>query len=430
MQIDYLQRNQDLDNLITVIHNLSQMKTGSTFAINGRWGCGKTFLLNLLEEKLKANCEDTSEESRYFIVRYDCWKNNFYTEPIVPMLYSIFKALDVESDNVIKGLLDALKTTSSKYIGILLQNTIGFNPINIVNSFDKHIQDQQKATYNFDTQEPLKESLENMRNLLKKLAKNKTILFIIDELDRCLPEYSIRVLENIHHIFSGIDNFITLLAIDRNELTQVIKTAYGMDIDTSAYLKKIIDFYVQLDFGRPASDYWDKYSDFSSRFFGSDISLNWCCSVIPTLMTNLDIRTQEKIWKKAELIHNMITDNVLDCSCLVYELVVLVQDYCTSLHLAEVDIAFQNILNGLLENYSKNIMETYYNGKAYYELADHPAARIIWYQEGWQLLQTPTSAHQTKNPSVRIQHICPYAESIQKEDELMQKFTQLSRIIE
>ena len=147
-------------------------------------------------------------------------------------------------------------------------------------------------------------------------------------------------------------------------------------------------------------------------------------------MTNLDIRTQEKIWKKAELIHNMITDNVLDCSCLVYELVVLVQDYCTSSHLAEVDIAFQNILNGLLENYSKNIMETYYNGKAYYELADHPAARIIWYQEGWQLLQTPTSAHQTKNPSVRIQHICPYAESIQKEDELMQKFTQLSRIIE
>ena len=38
MQIDYLQRTQDLDNLITVIHNLSQMKTGSTFAINGRWG--------------------------------------------------------------------------------------------------------------------------------------------------------------------------------------------------------------------------------------------------------------------------------------------------------------------------------------------------------------------------------------------------------
>ena len=82
-----------------------------------------------------------------------------------------------------------------------------------------------------------------------------------------------------------------------------------------------------------------------------------------------------------------------------------------------------------VQNYSKDIMETYYSGKAYYELADHPAARIIWYQEGWELLQNPP-ASQPKNPSVRIQHICPYADSIKDEDELMQKFTQLSRIIE
>lgn len=427
--IDYLQRTQDLDNLITVIHNLSQMKTGSTFAINGQWGCGKTFLLNLLEEKLKANCEDTSEESRYFIVRYDCWKNNFYAEPIIPMLSSVIEALDLESANVTDGILDTIKETASEYIGTLLKNRLGFNPINIVDNLDKHIQKRQEATFAFDNIFALKKALNSVRDALAELAENKTILFIVDELDRCLPEYSIRVLENIHHIFSGIDNFITLLAIDRNELTQVIKTAYGTDIDTSAYLKKIIDFYIPLGFGRPASDYWDKYSDFSSRFFGSDTSINWCCSVIPTLMANLDIRTQEKIWKKAELIHNMITNNVLDCSCLVYELIVLIQNYCTSLHSPINKAGFQNILDGLLKDYSKNITETYYSGKAYYELADHPAARIIWYQEGWELLQNPP-ASQPKNPSVRIQHICPYADSIKEEDELMQKFTQLSRIIE
>lgn len=348
--IDYLQRTQDLDNLITVIHNLSQMKTGSTFAINGQWGCGKTFLLNLLEEKLKANCEDTSEESRYFIVRYDCWKNNFYAEPIIPMLSSVIEALDLESANVTDGILDTIKETASEYIGTLLKNRLGFNPINIVDNLDKHIQKRQEATFAFDNIFALKKALNSVRDALAELAENKTILFIVDELDRCLPEYSIRVLENIHHIFSGIDNFITLLAIDRNELTQVIKTAYGTDIDTSAYLKKIIDFYVQLDFGKPASDYWDKYSDFSSRFFGSDISINWCYNVIPTLMANLDIRTQEKIWKKAELIHNMITDNVLDCSCLVYELVVLIQDYCAS-QSAQAKSNFRSILDKLLDDY-------------------------------------------------------------------------------
>ena len=178
MQIDYLQRNQDLDNLITVIHNLSQMKTGSTFAINGRWGCGKTFLLNLLEEKLKANCEDTSEESRYFIVRYDCWKNNFYTEPIIPMLSSVIEALDFESANVTDGILDAIKETSSEYIGALLKNTIGFNPINIVDNLDKHIQKRQEATFAFDNIFALKKALNNVRDSLKALAEKKTILFI------------------------------------------------------------------------------------------------------------------------------------------------------------------------------------------------------------------------------------------------------------
>lgn len=430
MMIDYLQRNQDLNNLITVIHHLSQMKTGSTFAINGRWGCGKTFLLNLLEEKLNSSSQDTSEESHYFIVRYDCWKNNFYTEPIIPMLSSVIEAFDVESDDVIKGFLKTIKDTSSKYIGALLQNTIGFNPINIVDNLDKHIQEQQESTFAFDNIITLKKALNKVRDSLKELAENKTILFIVDELDRCLPEYSIRVLENIHHIFSGIDNFITFLAIDRNELTQVIKTAYGTEIDTSAYLKKIVDFYVQLDFGNPASDYLDKYADFFSHFWGSDISINWCSSVIPTLMANLDIRTQEKIWKKAELIHNMITNHVLDCSCLIYELIVLIQDYYTSSHSAQAEADFQNVLDGLLEDHSKNIMETYYSGKAYYELEDHPAARIIWYQERWKLLQNSPSEAQPKNPSVRIQHICPYAQSIKDEDKLMQKFTQLSRIIE
>lgn len=262
----------------------------------------------------------------------------------------------------------------------LFQDILSVNPINIVDSLDKHIQKHQETTFAFDNIFALKKALNNVRDALEGLAENKTILFIVDELDRCLPEYSIRVLENIHHIFSGINNFITLLAIDRNELTQVIKTAYGIDIDTSAYLKKIIDFYVQLDFGNPASDYSNKYAKFFDRFTGSDIFQKWCSSVIPTFMANLDIRTQEKIWKKAELIHNMITTDVLDCSCLIYELVVLIQDYCASLHSTQAVADFQNILNGLLEDYSKDIMETYYSGKAYYELADHPAARIIWLQ--------------------------------------------------
>ena len=37
-------------------------------------------------------------------------------------------------------------------------------------------------------------------------AKDKTIIFVVDELDRCLPEYSIKVLERLHHVFEKTSN--------------------------------------------------------------------------------------------------------------------------------------------------------------------------------------------------------------------------------
>ena len=274
MMTDYLQRQKDLDNLITVIKNLSYLNKGITFALNGPWGSGKTFLLNKLEEALSAIPASTNV-SQYFVVRYDCWKNNYYSEPIIPMLSAIIEALDYESSNIKSGILDAIKDSASEYIGIMLKNTIGINPINIVKQLDEHIEQLHSDDFAFDNIIALKKALNKVRDSLKELSTQTTIIFIVDELDRCLPTYSIHVLENIHHIFSDIDNFITILAIDQSEFAQVIKTAYGPNIDVSAYLKKVIDFNIQLDLGKPDPNYLDKYSDFSKQFAGTNETRKW-----------------------------------------------------------------------------------------------------------------------------------------------------------
>ena len=43
---------------------------GFSFAIDGRWGCGKTFILNMLEEQLR--------NERYLVLHYNCWENDFW----------------------------------------------------------------------------------------------------------------------------------------------------------------------------------------------------------------------------------------------------------------------------------------------------------------------------------------------------------------
>lgn len=428
MMTDYLQRQKDLDNLITVIKNLSYLNKGVTFALNGPWGSGKTFLLNKLQEAL-STIPAATNVPQYFVVRYDCWKNNYYSEPIIPMLSAIIEALDYESNNIKSGILDAIKDSASEYIGIMLKNTIGINPINIVKQLDEHIEQLHSDDFAFDNIIALKKALNKVRDSLKELSTQTTIIFIVDELDRCLPTYSIHVLENIHHIFSDIDNFITILAIDQSEFAQVIKTAYGPNIDVSAYLKKVIDFNIQLDLGKPDPNYLDKYSDFSKQFAGTNETRKWSYDIIPKIMANIDIRTQEKIWKRAELLHHMITQKQLDYSCLVYELIVLTEEFI--FHDSQTGLRQQNFeetLTALLKPYSELPTSTIYHGNQYIDLSDHPSARIIWYREGQKLLQNSDVQHELSD--IRIDHACSYANSIKEEDELMQEFTKLSHIIQ
>lgn len=353
--------------------------------------------------------------------------HNFYSEPVIPMISSIMEAADCTSAATTNGIFEALKESAVNCIGNMLKNTMGINPIEILSNFDEHIKEQEISTFAFDNLISLKKALDAVRDSIKEVAKQKTILFFVDELDRCLPEYSIHVLENIHHIFSDIDNFITLLAIDQTELNQVIRTAYGPDINVAAYLKKIIDFYIRLDFGKLNSNYINKYAHFTAHFTGSEATISWCHSTILTLMNSLDIRTQEKIWKKAELLHCMITTQQVDYSCLVYELLVLIQDYyfrnANNLTIKN----FQKTVDHLLSQSSTSTQNRSYCAKRYIELTDHPSARIIWYQEGLEFTQNPIN--QPKDSHFR-RHACPYADSIKHDDALMQKFTQLSQIIE
>ena len=67
-KLDILNRDEFVEQLVRLIENISDNKTSTCFAINGAWGCGKSFVLDMFEEELKPYSE------KYFVVRYNCWK--------------------------------------------------------------------------------------------------------------------------------------------------------------------------------------------------------------------------------------------------------------------------------------------------------------------------------------------------------------------
>jgi len=72
------------------------------------------------------------------------------------------------------------------------------------------------------------------------------IYFIIDDLDRCRPEYAVKMFERLQH-FANDERIVFILAIDYEETISMIKHFYGYKESGNKFLEKIIDQFVDLE---------------------------------------------------------------------------------------------------------------------------------------------------------------------------------------
>ena len=48
-KLDILNRDEFVEQLVRLVENISENKTSTCFAINGAWGSGKSFVLDMLK---------------------------------------------------------------------------------------------------------------------------------------------------------------------------------------------------------------------------------------------------------------------------------------------------------------------------------------------------------------------------------------------
>ena len=164
--------------------------------------------------------------------------------------------------------------------------------------------------------------LKQLSKTIALLAEDQTVILVVDELDRCLPEYAIKVLERLHHVFGDIPNMQVILAVDKNQLVQTISSLYGSNTSIERYLKKFIDFELSLytgDIGNIVKELYPQYhSCFSCQTLQSDKADDLCSLIL----ADIDIRTCKLIAEKSHLCHRILTsDNIIcDSSILCVEL--------------------------------------------------------------------------------------------------------------
>lgn len=329
---DVLNRGSFVERVTALAEVTSYNKQCCCFSINGRWGCGKTYVLDRIEKELSARQNEETGRDRYFICHYNCWRYDYYEEPLIAIIAAILDATEKDKKILSPNMEDSVETaiTSAKRTLVALisefsKNKVGVDLPDLINQILEENDNNRRKRDNkvndtfFDFNKAIQKTQEN----IKRVADTRTIVLVVDELDRCLPEYAIKVLERLHHLFDGMMNIVMIIAIDKQQLNHSLMQIYGDNIDSDRYLRKFVSFELTLDNGEP-SNYIEKYRTYSSLFDIENTDRNMIEAFLKDIFEGIDIRTQEELFKKAETMHRLVYAGIQEeASEMLFEMLVL-----------------------------------------------------------------------------------------------------------
>lgn len=292
-QLERKQYAEVLTNLVT------NYPSGFVLAINNEWGTGKTTFVQMWKQYLA--------EKEFKTVYFNAWENDFEDNPLVAIIGELKALFGNDNSERFEKLLEYAATLSKGIIPALIKGavknyidtdtfveTITEGSKGLIEVFDKEVDDYATRKQNI---EKFKQSL---AELLKANTPDKPLVFIIDELDRCRPNYAVSVLEQVKHLFS-VSNIVFVLSIDKKQLSHAICGVYGSEkIDTTEYLRRFID--IEYSLPEPNNK---EYFDYLYTYYGlgeflsenriGDGKNNNLRNILRLLLINAKLRQQEKI---------------------------------------------------------------------------------------------------------------------------------------
>ena len=447
MKEDVLNRQEDVDRLIEFVECVSKNKNECCFALEGKWGVGKSYVLDMFEKQISQIQSEDTYNDKYFVFNYNCWKYDYYEEPSIALVSAMIdniqrkeKLFGENTEAFLKSSVKKAKDILEDIASDFIKNKIGVDLVEIVKNIKEDADKEVVSKHDFDLMFAFKKTLNSTREKIKELAKDKTIIFIVDELDRCLPSYAIKVLERLHQLFEGIENIILIISIDRTQLEYSIKQIYGDDVDVDKYLKKFINFSIILSEGKINENINEKYKDYFEKFVDfSDEDKVIFDEMIKILFEGIDIRTQEKLFYRAMLVHNkIIGDEMLNSSLLCFEVMHIVFSYlCKNNNLnwlPEINSSINYEINKKIgvkrENYLKefekkigkgNVVKNDFENTKRYRCINNNIYSYVWWI--W------ASVYSSNVEKMRLNYYYDNYECLEKEVEFAKKFKRMCEII-
>jgi hypothetical protein len=217
--------------------------------LDAPWGQGKSTFLMMWEQTLKNNNIPT--------IYFNAWESDFSDDALICFLGEISAAVnEISKSGDTPKAIDYLGRAKSVSVALMKRSIPVAAKIATAGALDLDSLTEQAlsglaesfAKDELEKYDKSKQSLKEFRKALTELAKSITdianprpLIFIIDELDRCRPNFSVELLEKAKHFFN-VPNIVFVLGADKQQLGSSIKAIYGEGLNVDGYLRRFIDF--------------------------------------------------------------------------------------------------------------------------------------------------------------------------------------------
>lgn len=242
---DKIGREEIVDKICGLVGSLKKDKN-FCLAINGAWGSGKSFVLELIEEKL-------SKKQEYIIIKYDAWENTFYSDPLIAILSCVIDGIE-EKLYLVESTEEKVKKAAKTGVNTLAKLSTKIEKLKaviegiktIIKDFHNPIDTAVLGDFK-SYQKLLKETKEILNEITQAgeyREKQTKLVILVDEIDRCLPDEQLKILERLHHLFK-VNNCAVIVAMNCECVSKTVKKIY--DMDGSEYLRKFFSLTYKLD---------------------------------------------------------------------------------------------------------------------------------------------------------------------------------------
>lgn len=204
------------------------------YSISADFGTGKTFFCEKLKRVLKKDGIQTT--------KMNIWEMDFYEDPLMPILAKLNEIYQKCGETLPTKIIDSTLKFSKNSLLFLCGTAIKSISQEVLNvDIIEELKNHFSSKSLYDDFNQYQKALKELKEALTQWAKtsDKPIIIIIDELDRCSPDYAVRTLEVLKHFFD-VSGFVFVLAIDEKHLENSVKCLFGIE-NFEGYKRKFVN---------------------------------------------------------------------------------------------------------------------------------------------------------------------------------------------